>query len=188
MERLCSKAMADQTKVEVWNNTHSGHQVLALEHKLAAQRGAFGNVFHAMDAIDSDAARPQWHGRNDDPAMTRVLFREIPALAACVDAAGKVDKFAAMEVLNAFDRLSVLPMSDSNNSWVLKKYHDAIQAFASVCNSPTTTVRDIISAVVAGQLCELDTVFEDVFRNGVVPQTGGKEKESRQDTQRRGCR
>jgi DNA helicase-2/ATP-dependent DNA helicase PcrA len=185
-EALCAEVMATESRIDAWTSAASGYQVLALEHKLAALRGGFAGVFEAMDIVDSDAARPQWHNNNSGPPVTRVLLEQIPALLACVDNAGTVDEFAATEVLTKYDRLSLLPQGESADSW-LKKYYDAVQALAKTSVSPDAKVRDILAPVVHGQLFEVAPLLSAVLLGGDHGNDRAvNEEESRTDRVRRG--
>jgi len=108
-EALCAKKMANIAGHPEWDNPTGGYQVLALEHKLAARRGNFSDVFNAMHLIDPDSAKPQGNGDNNGPSSVQVLMHEIPALAACIDGQGLINEFAVIEVLNRYDRLQGLP-------------------------------------------------------------------------------
>lgn len=186
-EALCAERMAAITGNAAWGNAKS-FQVLALEHRLAARRGGFLDVFNAMMLIDPEAARPQGNGENKGPAAVQALLGEIPALAACIDPQGKVDDYAAIEVLHRFDCLRDLPMAISDQQARLKELHEALQGFAVACSNHGSTVRDILGPVVKGKLFKLDDRLNRAFHDADPPPPDPERPadESVEDRRRRG--
>lgn len=167
-EALCAERMAALTGLAAWG-TVKGFQVLALEHKLAARRGGFLDIFNAMMLIDPEAARPQGNGENKGPAAVQVLMDEIPALAACIDPQGKADDYAAIEVLHRFGCLRDLSTTIADQLARLGELHEALQAFAAVCSHPGSSVRDILNPVVKGRLFKLDDRLDRAFHDSDPP-------------------
>ena len=168
-EARCAAEMGTATKFKAWGNQDIGYQVLALEHKLAAQRGGFLDVYNAMVLIDPDAARPQGSGDNTGPAAVQVLLREIPALVACLDVQGRVDEFAVTEVMNRYDRLRELPRTIPSQQARLAELHEAIKALAVACSKAEATVREILDPVVRHRLFDVDDRLERAFREKDPP-------------------
>jgi len=163
-EARCAERMAEISRHAAWGKA-KGFQVLALEHKLAARRGEFLDVFNAMMLIDPEAARPQGNGENKGPAAVQNLMDEVSALAACVDQQGKVDDYAAIEVLHRFECLRDLPTSVPDQHARLKELHQELHAFAAACSDSRSTVRDILDPVVKGRLFKLDDRLVRAFHD-----------------------
>lgn len=189
-EKLCAMKMAQISRVPGWSEEGSGFQVLALEHRLAAQRGGFLDVFDAMMWIDPEAARPQTNGENKGPASVKALLDEVVALAGTVDERGVVDEFGAMGVLHRFDCLTDVPKNAREQKDRLAELHKSIQAFASVCSNPDSTVREVMHPLVTGKVFEfadpLKEAFHDVGPPPPVPARGSEEPI--QDRMQRGLR
>jgi DNA helicase-2/ATP-dependent DNA helicase PcrA len=155
-EALCAKEMANIAGHPEWDNPTGGYQVLALEHKLAARRGNFSDVFNAMLLIDPDSAKPQGNGDNNGPSSVQVLLHEIPALVACIDGEGHINEFAVLEVLNRYDRLQGLPSDVTGQQARLTELNNAVLEFVSAYSKPESTVREILGPVIQNRLFELD--------------------------------
>jgi DNA helicase-2/ATP-dependent DNA helicase PcrA len=170
-EARCAEEMGAASKSTAWGNLAGGYQVLALEHKLAARRGGFLEAFNAMSLIDPDTARPQGSGDNTGPAAVQVLLREVPALRACVNDQGKVDEFAATEVLHRYDRLLDLPIAIPAQQTRLAELHEAVIEFAAACLRPEASVRDILEPVIRCELFEVDDRLARAFHDQSQPPT-----------------
>jgi DNA helicase-2/ATP-dependent DNA helicase PcrA len=168
-ETRCAEAMAAASHQDAWLNRSSGYQVLALEHKLAAGRGGFLDVFNAMSLIDPEANRPQGAGDNTGPSAAQVLLRELPALAACVDGPKGFNEFDAIEVLNRYDRLSGLPTDLPSQQARLAELHEAIREFAAACLKADCTVREVLDPVVRHRLFEVDERLAQAFHDPDPP-------------------
>jgi DNA helicase-2/ATP-dependent DNA helicase PcrA len=168
-EMRCAERMHTASGLVEWNNTKGGFQVLALEHKLAARRGGFLDVFNAMMLIDPEAARPQGNGENKGPGPVQILLDEIPALAACIDPKGKVDEFGAIEVLHRYGCLRDLPTTGHDQQARLLELHTVIQELADACSNPESSVREVLGPVVKGKLFRLDDRLSRAFHDSNPP-------------------
>lgn len=184
----CAEKMVSGSKHEAWSNPNGGYQVLALEHKLAAQRGRFLGVFNALFLIDPDATRPQGNGDNTGPAAVKVILREAQDLVACIDSNGDLDEFAAIEILNRYDRLCDLPGDVPNQQSRLAELHQSVMEFATACSKPEATVRDILKPIVQHKLFNVDerlvAAYRDMEPPPAAPERSGDE--SIEDRRRRG--
>lgn len=187
-ETLCAEEMAKVSKYSAWSNSADGFQVLALEHKLAARRGSFLDVYNAMLLIDPDAARPQGNGDNTGPALVQVLLREVPALAACIDDEGGINEFAVMEVLNHFDRFRGLPTDIPGQQARLAELYEAVGEFAATYSKPRSTVRDVLDPVIRRRLFDIDDRLVRAFQDSDPPPPipDRATDESTEDRRRRG--
>ncbi|WP_415879487.1 UvrD-helicase domain-containing protein [Methylomonas sp. TEB] len=184
----CAKKMVSISKHEGWSNPNGGYQVLALEHKLAAQRGGFLDAFNALLLIDPDATRPQGNGENTGPASVRVILREAQDLAACVDSNGGIDEFAAIEILNRYGRLRDLSDGAPNLQSRLALLHQSVMEFATASFKPEATVRDILKPIVQHKLFNLDDRLVAAYLDMEPPPTAPVRSgdESIEDRRRRG--
>ncbi len=160
-EELCAELMADATSSTVWRTR--GHQILALEHKLVATRGGFLQAYRAMDLLDPNAAAPQGSGENKGPTVARLLLEELIELAACVEADGCINEFAATEVLRRNGSLNSLPEDGATRQLRMMEMLQAIASFATVSSKPSATVREILESVLEARLFEVDSRLVAAF-------------------------
>ncbi len=184
-EALCARSMAQATKLEAWSQDTRRYHVLALEHKLAARRGNFYNVFDAMHLLDADAAAPQGSGENKGPSVVQVLLREMSLLAACIGPNGEVDEFAATNVLYNHGGLKDLPTDTESLRARLASIYESVTRFAKVCAQSDATVRDILEPVIAAKLFDIDPRLLQAFEDTASP-PAQKRGESKDDKRRRG--
>jgi DNA helicase II / ATP-dependent DNA helicase PcrA len=157
VERACALRMADASGTQAWRDHEFGYRVLALEHKLAARRAGFLHVWNALEAIDKTGVRQVGDapdGSDAGPAFIRVFMRELAALAACVDG-GRVDEFAALEVLRRFGALDGIsnPLHDPRRR--LERIAAAVRAFSGVLAAGNPTLRDLAASICEHDLFEL---------------------------------
>jgi DNA helicase-2/ATP-dependent DNA helicase PcrA len=168
-EALCAQEMAEASHHHEWCSSRQGYQVLALEHKLAARRGNFLDVFDALMLIDPDATRPQGSGESSGPAPVQILLRETMALAACFDGQRDIDEFSVIEVLHRFDRLRNLSTDIEIQKEQLAKLNGAVKEFATLCAKPESTVREILDPIIRAELFELDYRLAAAFGDTEPP-------------------
>ncbi len=164
-EARCADVMAEATGEPAWRNPSGGYKVLALEHKLAARRGGFPNVYNAVALIDPDAAAPQGSGENKGPVAIRVLFDEVLDLSSCMRAAGGIDDFAVIGVLNRYGRLAAIPAEAAARTALLQQYQQGIDRVAKAITTAGSTIRDVLEPIVANGLFELDDRLVAAFRD-----------------------
>ena len=186
-EAICASKMAEDPSCERWD-AHTGYQLLALEHKLAARRGGFLEVFNALSLIDKDSTRPQSSFSNTGPSAIHALLRELPALEACIDSQGKINEFSVMEVLQQYDRLSSLPTSLPEQQAHLAILRQAVEEFTQTCVQPEATVRDVLTPVIRYELFSVDERLSRAFNDSEPPPPTPRRSsnESTEDRKRRG--
>ncbi|SFI86718.1 MULTISPECIES: UvrD-helicase domain-containing protein [unclassified Pseudomonas] len=187
-EARCAQAMTEISGHREWGSPSKGFQILALEHRLAARRGGFLEVFNALLLIDPDSTAPQGSGENTGPAAVRVLLREVTALAACFDGRSDVDEFLVMEVLHRFDRLSRLSIDTDLQKEQLAKMNIAVKEFAELCAKTDATVRQILEPIISAGLFDIDDRLAKAFRDIEPPSevSGRGVPESSEDRRLRG--
>lgn len=187
-EALCAEAMAEATKLSSWRHKTKNYKVLALEHKLAAQRGGFLSVYEAMDLLDPDAAGPQGNGENNGPSVVQPLLGPISELAACISAEGAIDEFSVTELMYRQDRLNALPEDSATRQARLAQIHDAVSDFATTLLKPSATVRDILEPVFRGRLFDFPERLIKAFEDSAPPPEPPKvkSKEDKEDRRKRG--
>jgi len=186
-ERWCAAQMKEPSKADAWSV--GGYQLLALEHKLVAVRGAFLSVYEAMDLIDPNAAAPAGSGENKGPAAARLLLDELAQLEVCVSHDGTVNEFTATDVLRRSGSLDHLPIDAALRNSRTEEMLKAISAFAAACANAKSTVADVIAPVLAANLFEVDTRLADAFTDKSpppLPPIPRKDKELMQARMRRG--
>lgn len=187
-EARCAHMMATISNLPDWSDPHSGYQVLALEHRLAARRGGFLDLFNALVLIDPDSAAPQGNGENTGPAAVRMLLRETIALAGCFHGHCEVDDYSVVEVLHEHARLDELSTDFEIQRRQLKELNSAIQEFAVLCNKPDATIKEVISPIISARLFEIDDRLGAAFLDNTPPPEKPKRgtPESSEDRKRRG--
>lgn len=187
-EGLCAREMAAASEDNDWLNPEKGYQVLALEHRLAARRGGFPDVYEALVLIDPNSARPQGSGDNAGPSAVQMLLREASALAACFGEQCEVDDFSVIEILQRYDRLPNLSTDDTARKEHLAELHLAIREFADLCSKPGATVRQILEPIVRSRLFKADERLLKAFQDPEpVPEAPARSSdESPEDRKRRG--
>lgn len=187
-EKQCALVMAKATSLEAWSEGARGYQVLALEHKLAATRGAFLDVFLAMDLLDPESAAPQGNAENKGPSMVQVLLGPMSELAACIGVGGQLDEFAATGILHRHSQLTNLPDDATLRQARLSEIHKVVTDFAKACMKADASVRDVLSPVVLGGLFDIDSRMVQAFRDTSLPPEPPvvKTKESKEDRRKRG--
>lgn len=187
-ERACATAMAHATGLDAWADGTSTFKTLALEHKLAAKRGRFFDVYFAMDLLDEDAAAPKSSGERTGPSVVRPLLGPVLDLADCFTAAGELDEFAAMNVLRTAKSLDHLPDGIDERRNELTKLHDAVMAFGTAIRKPDTTVRKALQPLLAAQVFDAHKDLLEAFADMSPPPEAPKvvSKEERGDRLRRG--
>jgi DNA helicase II / ATP-dependent DNA helicase PcrA len=187
-EALCAQFMATATSDSAWKAETRGYQVLSLEHRLAARRGDFLDVFTAMDLIDPEAASPQGNGENKGPAAVQALLRGMSELADCVDAEGNFDEFAAMNTLQRHGSLDALPADSVERRRRLSDIHDSVEQFAKALSQPGASIREVISPLMVASVIEADgrlvTAFGDTSPVPAAP--APRTAEAKEDRRRRG--
>lgn len=171
-----------------WSSHAKGYHVLALEHKLAARRGNFLNVFLAMDLLDPDAAAPQGNNENKGPSMVQVLLGPLSELAACVGADGTLDEFAATNVLHRHGRLTDISDDISLQQARLAEIHDAVTGFVLACLIAEASVRDVLRPLMQSKLFDMDSRMVAAFSDTSLPPEPPtvKSKETKEDRRKRG--
>jgi DNA helicase-2/ATP-dependent DNA helicase PcrA len=187
-EDRCVQEMAEASSYREWCNPRQGYQVLALEHKLAARRGGFIDVFNALLLIDPDSTSPQGSGENTGPAAVRILLREAMTLAACFDDQRDIDEFSVIEVLHQFDRLRELSTDTEIQKEQLARLSNAVKQFAVLCAKTEATVREILEPIISAELFKIDDRLAAAFRDtGLPPEAPGRgTTEASEDRKRRG--
>ncbi|HBT32672.1 MAG TPA: Fis family transcriptional regulator, partial [Pusillimonas sp.] len=187
VEAECAKRMAAVSDPVAWAHT-SGYQLLALEHKLAARRGGFLDVYLAMDLLDGDAASPQGNGENSGPSVARVLLGPMLELACCVELDGTFNESKVTEVLRRHDVLKDLPVDLEERRDTLEAIHAAVQRFVVACVNPVSTVRDVLEPIINAGLFDQGSQLRLAFLDTNPPPEppAVKSAELKVDRQRRG--
>ncbi len=185
-ERWCAEQMHKASGAEAWNLNE--YQLLALEHKLVATRGSFLDVFSAMVLLDQNAAAPSGSGENKGPAAVQVLLNELAQLEACIGVDGAVDEFRATEVLRRYGCLDDMPESTAMRARRVNEILQAIEAFATACANPISTVAEVLEPVLNSKLFEVDHRLSAAYadKSPHPPAPGRGDDESKQDRMRRG--
>jgi len=187
-EADCALAMATATASADWQDGVRGYKTLALEHKLAAKRGKFFEVYNAMDMLDKDAATPKPNGERTGPAMVRPLLGPILELAKCVQPDGSLNEFGASDVLRRHGALAKVPQSSTERKAALDNIHAAVMRFAEVISRPEATVRKALAPILECALFEADSRLMQAFSDtsDPPPEPKVKNKESTEDKRKRG--
>ena len=173
-ELLCTEEMAKASNQEGWRNLKTDVQTLAIEHKLAAQRGKFLAAYNALSLIDEQSARPQVSVRTLGPASTQVILRELPLIESCMNAHGVVDEYAAIDTLHMLGWLDKFPSSPLSQKEKLAEWHHVVKSICEKFAAPNTTVRDVIAALVTSHLIKLDDELVRAFNDKSLSPTTTK--------------
>lgn len=160
-ERWCADQMRQASGSDAWSQGH--YQLLALEHKLVATRGAFLDAYSAMVLIDPNSAAPTGSGENKGPTAVQVLLNELAQLEACVGPDGAIDELKATEVLRCFGRLGNMPEQAAERARRSDEMLRGISAFATACQSPGATVEQVLTPILGANLFEVDHRLLDAF-------------------------
>lgn len=187
-EALCAAVMESATKSPEWKLSSKGFKVLALEHRLAARRGDFLDVYDAIVLIAPDSVRPEVNGESSVPAVIQVLLREVMDLADCVKSGQVVSEFAVTEVLHRYARLQHLPEDEAARSAQLKAYQRGVEDFAIACASTDATIRDVLGPILQSRLFEVDARLSAAFQDTNPPPEApaSRQKESSENRLARG--
>ncbi|QBR43541.1 UvrD-helicase domain-containing protein [Stenotrophomonas indicatrix] len=185
-ERWCADQMRQASGSDAWSQGH--YQLLALEHKLVATRGAFLDAYSAMFLIDPNSAAPTGSGENKGPTAVQVLLNELAQLEACVGPDGAIDELKATEVLRCFGRLGNMPEQAAERARRSDEMLQAISAFATACQNPGATVEQVLTPILVAHLFEVDHRLLDAFadKSPAPPAPARGEEESKKDRIRRG--
>lgn len=179
LEGKCAVAMVTATGADAWSSDAREFHTLALEHKLAAKRGGFANVYLAMDLLDEDAAAPKGNGERSGPSMVRPLLGPVLDLASCFDEAGELREFEAMNVLRDAGALSHLVGDVEARRERLASLYDAVVAFGKITRMPNATVRDALQPLLAVDVFDaharLISEFSDTSPPPAPPKIASKE-------------
>lgn len=187
-EALCAVAMESATKNPEWKPSSKGFKVLALEHRLAARRGDFLEVYDAIALIAPDTVRPEVNGESSGPAAIQALLREMMELADCVESGQVVSEFNVTEVLHRYARLQHLPEDGAARSAQLKAYQLGVESFANVCASAEATIREVLEPIIQSHLFEVDARLLAAFQDRNLPPEApaSRQKESSENRVARG--
>jgi DNA helicase-2/ATP-dependent DNA helicase PcrA len=187
-ENECAYIMAAETGCAPWQDSARGYKVLALEHKLAAKRGQFFEVYNAMDLLDKDAAMPKSNGDRTGPAMVQPLLGPVLELAECVQKDGSLNEFAAMDVLRRHMALEKLPQTCNERQVALDAIHGAVIKFGAVVCKEGATVRQVLGPVLEGGLFEADSRLTQAYVDTAPPppEPKVKSREPKEDRRKRG--
>lgn len=186
-EGWCAEQMAEPAQAGDW--CEASYQLLALEHKLVATRGAFLDVYLAMDLLDPNASAPSGSGENKGPSAARLLLEELTNLALCVRPDGTVNEYAATELLHRSGSLDGLPVDVRLRDERTQQMQGAIAEFAKAVSSHDSTVNDVLSPILAAKLFEVDPRLGDAFADKSPPPPAPiprKETETKEARIRRG--
>jgi DNA helicase-2/ATP-dependent DNA helicase PcrA len=166
-ESWCAEQMAEAAQAEAWR--HGSHQLLALEHKLVATRGAFLSVYEAMDLLDPNASAPSGSGENKGPSASRLLLEELMNLALCVGPNGAVNEYAATELLRRSGSLDLLPVDMQLREVRTQQMQQAIAQFAAAVTNPESTVAEVLAPILSAELFVVDPRLHDAFADKSPP-------------------
>ncbi|MET3384185.1 UvrD-helicase domain-containing protein [Variovorax paradoxus] len=187
-EAVCAQAMAATTASAAWQEDVRSYKILALEHKLAAKRGDFCEVYNAMELLDKDAATPKSNGERTGPAMVRPVLGPMLELAECLQPDGSLNEFAAMDVLRRHGALAKLPQISAERQAALDNIHAAVMSFIAVTFKDGATVREVLSPVIEGKLFDADSRLVQAYGDTSPPplEPEGRGKEAKEDRLKRG--
>lgn len=185
-ERWCAEQMFSVSDIEAW--TKGDYQLLALEHKLVATRGAFLDIFSAMILIDPNGAAPSGSGENKGPAVVQALLNEITDLEGCINANKTIDESKVTEVLMRYGTLDQMPEDAAERAKRVDEIFKAVENFATTCTTPLSTVGDILEPILSAKLFNVDNRLADGYadKSPPPPAPAKGEEESKQDRLRRG--
>lgn len=164
-ELLCAIEMSKASNQEGWRNLRTDVQTLAIEHKLAAQRGKFLAAYNALSLIDEHSARPQASVLNVGPASTQVILRDLPLIESCMNAHGVVDEYAAIDALHTLGWLDTFPSSPLSQKKKLAEWHHIVKSICEKFSAPNATVRDVIDPLITSHLIALDDELVQAFND-----------------------
>ena len=186
-ERWCAAQMKGFTGSAAWD---SDYQTLALEHKLVATRGSFLEAYDAMTLLDPNSAAPSGSHEKKGPAAARLLLNELADLEACISSDGVVNEYLATEVLRRHGRLDDIPKDGQLRATRIEEMLEALQAFATACISPESTIEQVLKPILDAQIFDVDrrltAAFSDKSPPPQPPSPRKKSEESKEDRQRRG--
>ncbi|EKZ9071645.1 TPA: ATP-dependent helicase [Vibrio parahaemolyticus] len=185
-ELWCADRMWSASGVEAWSKRD--FQLLALEHKLVATRGAFLDVFSAMVLLDPNAAAPSGSGENKGPAVVQTLLNELTDLEGCINSDGTIDEFKVTEVFRRYDCLERIPEDTAARAMRVEEILAAIETFAIACANPLATVGDVLEPILSAKLFNFDNRLAAEYVDKSPPPSAPArgEEESIQDRLRRG--
>lgn len=187
-EADCAAAMAQLTNEDSWGTGKKGFKTLALEHKLGAMRGDFYQVYCGVVLLDKDAATPDTNGERLGPAMVRPLLGGLLELAACVQADGTWDEFAAVAVLRRHDALAQVPNDCAARATRLAELHQAVGQFAGLCCTEGALVKQVLAPILKFSVFPADSRLVEAYwdERPAPPEPERKASESKEDRLRRG--
>ena len=187
-EAECANAMARLTNTAAWTEDQKFFKTLALEHKLAAKRGAFYEVYCGMVLLDKDAATPDPNGERMGPSMVRPLLGGVLELAACVRPDGTWDDFSAVAVLRRHDALTEVPDERTARAARLAEIHQAISRLAGLCSTEGAVIKQVLAPILEANVLPSDRRLIEAYRDESPPPPAPKRgsRESKEDRQRRG--
>lgn len=188
MEAECALVMAAETGSAAWQKHVRSYKTLALEHKLAAKRGEFFDVYNAMDLLDKDAATPMSNGERTGPAMVRPILGPMLELVECVQPDRSLNEFAAMDVLRRHGVLANLPQTDAERQTALDNIHAAVMDFIAAAYKDGATVREVLAPILKRGLFEADSRLIQAYGDNSPPppEPKVKSKEAKEDRRKRG--
>ena len=188
VENDCADVMAQATNSEAWAADQKGFKTLALEHKLAAKRGNFYEVYCGMVLLDKEAATPDPNGERMGPAMVRPLLGGFLELAACVRPNGTWDEFTAMAALRRHDALAKLPSERAARAARLAELHQAVSRFAELCCAEGARIKQVLAPLLEANVLPADSRLVEAYRDERLapPEPKRGAGESKEDRQRRG--
>lgn len=185
-ERACAEVMAATTQIPAWTNRD--YKTLALEHRLAATRGGFLDVYSALDLLDKDAAAPSTNGDRTGPAMVRPLLGALLDLARCILPDGSINEFSATQLLRRAGALVALPAESSARNSRMNEIQQAVAEFASAIGRGNVTIREALKPVLEAKLLDADTRLAAAFGDESPPPDppAARTSEPIEDRRRRG--
>ncbi|MFJ9535156.1 UvrD-helicase domain-containing protein [Herbaspirillum sp. NPDC101396] len=169
LERQCAAVMSGETGEVAWLPKIRGYKTLALEHKLAAKRGGFLDVYEAMDLLDPDSSSPKPNGERSGPSMVRPLLGAICDLASCIHDDQALDERSAMEVLRGEGVLARLPQRDEERRAAVNKIHDAITAFVAEISVDGATVRGVLAPIMDAEVFDSHRRLVEAYQDKEEP-------------------
>lgn len=185
LESECAQVMLAETANSAWMDDERGFKTLALEHKLAAKRGNFFEVYSAMEMLDKDAATPKTNGDRNGPSMAHPLLGPMLELAGCMQPNGSLNEFAAMDILRRHGVLESLPEASEERERAQDVLGAAVTSFINASVKPGATVRDVLAPILAASLFEADYRLVQAYGDPLSPPEKAK-GESKEDRRKRG--
>lgn len=185
LEAKCAQVMLAETASSAWRDDERGFKTLALEHKLAAKRGGFFEVYSAMELLDKDAATPKTSGDRSGPSMVHPLLGPLLELAECMQPDGLLNEFAAMDVLRRHGALANVPEAIEERERAQDDIHTAVTNFINASANPGATVRDVLTPVLTARLFEADYRLVQAYGDPSPPPEKAR-GESKEDRRKRG--